>query len=229
MKMPEFNSKVLNIFTDASITKIDSGEYISCSGAVAYTGTLDNLTIIDEVFQVNWDSTNNNGEITAILKGIELALTYRDQFESINLFSDSKICIYGLREWIKSWVQKSKGNVLIGSQNLPVANQEVIIKCINLILDNNLDIKLYHQKGHATDRNLPVAVQTFKSSNNIGNYVTNEFIRVINSNNNYVDTKSRDVLNETYMYVPHEKPIDLVSRMYDPNVDIDRYLALVNN
>jgi ribonuclease HI len=229
MKMPEFNAKTLNIFTDASIVQTDTGIYVSCSGAAAYTGPLENISMVDEVFQINWDSTNNNGEITAVYKGLELALKWRNQFEAVNLFSDSKLCIYTLREWIANWVQRSKGSLLIGSTNQPVANQDMIVQCVNTILNNNLQIGLYHQKGHASDRILSKSVQTFKNTNNINSFVSNEFMHVINGNNNYVDQKSREYLRANYQTAPHEKHIDIVSRIYDPNMDIDKYLTLVNN
>lgn len=229
MRMPQFNSNTLNIFTDASITTMDSGEYVGCSGAVAYTGNLGYMYIVDQCYQINRHSTNNNSEMIAVIKGIELALKYRarGEFTHFNLFSDSKICIYGLREWIEKWVQQSPGDVLIGSQNKPVMNQAEILTAVHLILDNNLDIKLYHQKGHMDDTKLVCSLQTFKKSNNIDNFVSNDFISQINRSNDYVDTRSRGLLNDIDYNDPDIKPVQLVQYKYDPNMDIQAYLSLV--
>lgn len=229
MKLPTFDDRTLNIFTDASITTLATGEYVSCSGAIAVTGRLVITKIIDEVFQINRNSTNNNGEIIAIIKGVELALKYRFCFDQINLFSDSKICIYGLREWIEKWVMNSRGGTLIGSQNLPVSNQDMIITVVDLILNNNIPIALYHQKGHADmDSKLVKSIMTFKTSNMIDQFITTDYMRVLNQYNNYVDKKSRAVLLDN-TYNPIVTPQNLVQYVYDPNMDIAKYLSLVRN
>ena len=120
MKLPQLDSNNLFIFTDASVTKYGrhEEEYISCSGAVACVWTGNCYQIIDQSFVINRCSTNNNGEIKAIYYGLLLALKYKNNFRTINLFSDSKISIYGLREWIEDWVQRSRGDQLLGSTNV---------------------------------------------------------------------------------------------------------------
>lgn len=233
MILPMFNDKTLNIFTDASISQIGD-EYIGCSGAVACTGYFNNITIVDETFKINRDSTNNNSEIKAIYLGILLAKKFKNQFKTINLFSDSKISIYGLREWISNWVESSTGDHLIGSTNKPVSNQSEILSCIYEILDNDININLYHQKGHCeTDAHIQQALITFKSSNNISRYVTFEYIANISQWNCYVDNKSRSILynflqsNSSRIEQQH-KPINLVSYSYT-RFNLDHYLSLVTN
>ena len=124
MKLPQLDSKSLFIFTDASVTKygVCKEEYVSCSGAVACIWEENTYEIIDQTFMVNRISTSNNGEIKAIYYGLLLALKYKKDYENIYLFSDSKISIYGLREWIEGWVQNSKGDQLLGSTNEPVSS-----------------------------------------------------------------------------------------------------------
>ena len=159
MKLPQLDSNNLFIFTDASVTKYGrhEEEYISCSGAVACVWTGNCYQIIDQSFVINRCSTNNNGEIKAIYYGLLLALKYKNNFRTINLLSDSKISIYGLREWIEGWVQNSKGDQLLGSTNEPVSSQQEILACIYTIMTNDLHVKLYHQKGHCTRRVMSVA------------------------------------------------------------------------
>ena len=105
-----FNDRTLNIFTDASIVKIEN-ETIGCAG----NNIVANNTIIDQPRLIYRNSTNNNSEIAAIHMAVVNALNYRHQFETINIFSDSKICIYGLREWIFNWIadENTKDGVLI--------------------------------------------------------------------------------------------------------------------
>lgn len=229
MDLPKFNDETLNIFTDASVTQLGD-EYIGCSGAVAYTGTYDRLQKIDELYTINRHSTNNDSEIKAIYLGIQLALKYKGQVKTINLFSDSRICIFGLREWIYNWVQKSgEGPTLISSSNTPVSNQQDILTCIYTIIQYDLQINLYHQKGHVENQNqLNLAIKVFKRSNNIGyRYITHEYMATICSCNSYVDNATRELLlSRTYQYEP--EPIQLVRIDYHP-FDIDHYMDLVGS
>lgn len=229
MILPSFNERTLNIFTDASISNIGQN-YIGCSGAVAVTGHFDNMKIVDEVFKINPESTNNNSEIKAIYYGIQLAIQHQYEYDTINLFSDSKISIFGLREWIKNWVEVSKGNVLIGSTNKPVSNQQEILGCIYTILENDLNINLYHQKGHCEkEASVRQALVVFKSSNNIERFITFDYVMNISRWNCYVDQKSRSILLDYVSTNPvNRKPIQLVSYTYT-RFNVDKYLDLVTN
>lgn len=234
MLLPELNNKQLYIFTDASVQKYGQHgeEYISCSGAIACVWSGDGYKIIDQNFVVNRCSTNNNGEIKAIYYGIIMALKYKGQFEAINLFSDSKISIYGLREWIKSWVDHSKGNELLGSTMLPVSNQQEILACIYMIMSNNLHVNLYHQKGHCNQKIMSVALTTFKNSNHIQEFISDKFMYFICDMNDYVDRTSRDVLKNycSSLTGPSiaQQPTDMVQFIYNP-FNVDKYLELVTN
>lgn len=233
MKLPELNERTLFIFTDASVQKygLHDEEYISCSGAVAVVWKDDKYEIIDQNFVVNRCSTNNNGEIKAIYYGLLMALKYRDQYDEINLFSDSKISIYGLREWIKGWVQHSTGTELLGSTLTPVSNQQEILACIYLIMSNNLHVNLYHQKGHCTQRVMSTALTTFKSSNHVYQFISDTFMFFICDMNDYVDKTSRDTLMRycNQLNGPAMTGIaSLVQFKYTP-FNVDRYLELVTN
>lgn len=233
MKLPELNERNLYIFTDASVQKYGrfDEEYISCSGAVAVVWTNNSYKIIDQTFNVNRCSTNNNGEIKAIYDGLLLALKYRDQFETINLFSDSKISIYGLREWIKGWVLHSPGNELLGSTMSPVSNQQEILACVYMIMTNNLHVNLYHQKGHCNQRIMSTALNTFKSSNHIAEFVNDTFMYFICDMNDYVDTGSRDTLMrycDSLTGPAMTGPIPMVKFVYN-KFNVDKYLELVTN
>ena len=189
-----FNDRTLNIFTDASIIKTDTNETIGCAG----NNIIVNNTILEQPTQIIRNSTNNNSEITAIYMAVVNALKYRDKFDIINIFSDSKICVFGLREWIYNWIKISPGDVLISSQEKPVANQEIILRIIYFILNHNLRINLYHVKGHVNYNSpdqLFTAKEIFMSSNHIKHDIDIELIRNICIANDQVDNFTREQLN----------------------------------
>jgi ribonuclease HI len=210
------------------------GEYFSCAGAIAVVAhSTDDFEIIDETFQINRKSTNNNGEIKAINLGIRLGVKYKMRFSNIYLFSDSKLSIYGLREWIERWVENSPGCDLIGTTNAPVSNQQDILSCIYDIMVNQLRIGLYHQKGHCeiSGGSLGKAFETFKKNNNIKKYIDKEFIKFICNMNCYVDQKSRYVLLhsiQAFRSQPVKNTGETPFYVYRP-FNVKYYLSLVRN
>ena len=157
---------VINLFCDASI---DPNTKNACAGCYVvvqdYAGAhvLDDVTDIDGIMPyhhkciIQPNATNNSAEILAIWIGVVLALEYRKSYPGaiFRLFSDSKISLYGLREWLKFWVKRmGDDNVLISSSGTPVLNQQRFIDIYNLIVENNLHIELYHQRGHVSDRGM---------------------------------------------------------------------------
>ena len=147
----------INIFCDASI---DTNLKIACGGCVLVmqdeinNHINDDYNIISKRLIIQKDATNNSSEILAIWAGVVEALRIRNVYPGaiLRLFSDSKISLYGLRDWMKNWIINSNGNpILISSSGTPVMNQQKFIDIFNLIIENNLRIELYHQRGHVTD------------------------------------------------------------------------------
>ena len=224
-----FNTGTLNIFTDASIRKMPDNETIGCAGANIIVGP-DANSIIEQDTRIIRGSTSNNSEIHAVKLGIEKALKYREQgFKAINLISDSKLCIYGLREWVFKWIVDSVGKQsLIGSTNQEVANQDVILQIIYMILDNELSINFYHQNGHVHTNNMKEvlkAKQTFISSNFLTHDIDLELIKNISIANNAIDSLTRCILNNNTF----EKifPHSMMKYIYIP-FDKDKYAKLIN-
>ena len=144
------DGNTINIFTDASTTTYNGETYVS-AGAVAIIGENYN-NIIDQ--QVNvMKNTNNYGELYAIYLAIMMALRLRCSFPgaTINILSDSKISVYGLREWSFSWLKNQvKFNTynFINSSGNNVANQELFIHIILTICSDHLCVRFYHVKRH---------------------------------------------------------------------------------
>ena len=196
MELKQFvNPKILNIFCDASIKNRPNNTYAGCYGAVAVCEEI----IIEEEYRFCSDTTNNNSEIKAIRLAIELALKYRSSYEIINIFSDSQISVFGIRERIFKW--NKFGDHLYGTTG-PIKNQSIFIEIANLIICNSLYVNIWHQMGHVNIHiinQVKEASHVFQSSNNIREKVDYNLIRYISGYNNHVDQRSRTLLRKSDM------------------------------
>lgn len=217
-----FNLNTLNIFTDASVKSKQDGNFISCAGAVCVITKEDGSTeIVDQNYIVLDNATNNRGEIYAVYMGVLFALKYRNNFEKINIISDSQFAIYGLTRWIYNWKASATINSFKNGSKKTVANQDIFKLIINTIIMNKLYVNFYHQKGHANKSSeLEKARSTFYVSNGIS---LNDFeLQSICYYNDIVDINSRYKLNET--------PINLrMPLKYPTNFNDIQYKKLINN
>ena len=203
------NANALNIFTDASLINTEYG-YITCSGAIAVSDiTTPSPTVLDRTFMINAHSTNNHGELLAILYGVELAMKNKYLFSQINLFSDSRRSVFGLRDWCSKWFNNTVSDpygVIVSSSGAPVSNQDIIKCIIRTIVFSDLKINLYHQSGHVDPTN-PREV--------------NECIRVFNSNNFYdYDNNHIDLdYREAALISLFNNMVDSISRSYLDSID----------
>ena len=196
-----FNENTLVIFTDASIVKSADG-YNGCSGSVAFFEN-DDGTISEDISLVKLlDTTNNESEAYAIYLGLLQAINFRnkrpDKIKNIYLFSDSKISLIGIREWIYKWVENVHGNVMMSSSGKPVANQGILLKCIQLILENDLEVVLSHTDGHvkfSVRKELYESLQNFRRMNHMVNsFINMDLYEMIARCNDIVDNVTRDTL-----------------------------------
>lgn len=190
-----FHPTTLNVFTDASVKQVGNHEYFTSYGARLMLG-YKSLTMS----AYTSPGTNNFGEASAIRLGVIMALNTLKFLEFIpvfrvNLFSDSKINLFGLRDWIYSWLYKQDSNgVLISSSGTPVANQNILMDTATMILNNNLRICLYHQAGHCiNEKTMLKGKEVFFNSNRIN--LSNPELLYICENNNAIDKFTRDQLN----------------------------------
>lgn len=144
-----FGRDVLNIFCDASIKKTNSGRTYGCPGSIAVDTT---GSSVDYRHTILVDSTNNESEITAIVMAIQQNIEYKNMYPIINIFSDSKISVNGLRDWMLNWISNSKDGVLMSTSG-EVANQQIFLHALNLIMYNLDSFRLYHVDGHKNPEN----------------------------------------------------------------------------
>ena len=196
------NENTFNIFTDASIIhrKIQIDDlmqtyYFGSPGADIYLGD----RIISSYNTILPVCTNNQSEITAIEYGVNRGckLSYLYNISNINIFSDSKICIYGLREWIFNWMNTLKDGVLYNTSGDKVANQSIFISIIQSIVYYNKPIRFYHIRGHFNASNFKERKkfnESFMKENHINDYLDERLIDFFISANDSVDTATRNAL-----------------------------------
>ena len=220
-----FNESSVNIFTDGSIYKSNTtGETIGCAGAITVqpNGIQD---IYDS--QILRNSTNNHCEIYSIYLGIRSILVndLHNKYKVINLFSDSKICILGLREWIFNWITKINSHgMMISSSGKEVANQELFSTIAQMIVQNNIFINLYHQKGHINVnkyKDVAIAISTFEVSNRIR--IDNSIARNISKYNDLIDVYTGQILKQNNLDIKDDS-IDRPFIIDMGKFDIDNYL-----
>jgi len=209
--MTFFYKNAINVFTDASLVRKNDTP-ITCSGFI----TMQDGNIIDKGLKVIHGSTNMYGEIYAIKMGIENLLQYKDTDRFLNLFSDSRVSIFGLREWIMLWYSNSQDKILKNSSNVPVYNQEVILEIMRLIVQSKVHVNFYHIPGHMRPNNeedmskfRSIFLKNFNSDNYFNNplsCIPNDILVEMCVYNNMIDKMSRHYLNQI-----------VESKDYDPN------------
>lgn len=190
-----FNKESINIFTDASIYHLANGEYMGAPGCIV---VYDNQVIETDCY-ITDDTTNNNSEIKAIRLGVTHALKYNGKYK-LRLFSDSQICVFGLREWIYKWKVDKTGATLISTSGTPVANQDIFLEVANYIVMNNLEIELFHQRGHIALTSPDSVIKATDDFNRF-NYNCNadiELVKQLSYYNNMVDDMTRQHLQAKY-------------------------------
>lgn len=188
----EFN--IYDIYVDASI---NLEQKLGCAGMALVDRKRD--TMVDSRYLVKPNATNNMCEIIAIWMGIYRAIELL-YFESlpfhVNIFSDSQISLFGMREWLPSWIRKRNGNVLINSSGA-VSNQIWYEDAYHAIISSGIKIKFFHQKGHVDENrqlSLFAAEKAFRTSNNMTPHMAGTSPAILAKYNNFVDTTSRDII-----------------------------------
>lgn len=199
-----YNKSTLNIFCDASIMG-NKNNYTGCYGVVA----VNKDNVLDSVYRLVSDTTNNESELKGLRAAISMANKWRNDFAYINIFCDSQISIFGLRDYIYRW--KYKDGILYGTANNPIVNQKIFIECHYMLMDTGLQeqVKLFHQSGHVDNgyNNIKNAAMVFKKSNNVRGYVDLNLIRYISTYNNYVDHNSRSHLRRSDRSLKYIDPV----------------------
>lgn len=210
---------IINLFCDASI---ELEKKIACGGTYIMA-QMDDCSIQEIGFRraLQLHATNNSSEILAIWLGVVEALKLRNIYPNavFRLFSDSKISLYGLRDWMKYWIANMKEDgILISSSGKPVMNQQRFIDIYNIIVENNLHIELYHQRGHVGESgktSLDQARVQFIRANKVTPEALGLSIEFISQCNSKVDNLTRQAVRS---YVFHHSIL--------PNTEVERVVPM---
>lgn len=215
-----FNEKTLNIFTDASMRTIKN-EIVGAPGYVAVIGN----NIVYEDIRILRESTNSESELYAIYMAIQYALLNRDKVQVINIFSDSQFAVYGLREWIFSWMNNIRNDRLYNSSKKEVAHQTIFMSIIYTILQYNLQISFYHNRGHFTETKIDEFRKLFRKHNFLSDDIDIETAHMIMKYNDRVDNNTRNKLYSTYSLPNKLNMPDYLARN---DLDMNHYKKLLN-
>lgn len=183
---------IYDLFCDASAGPELRG---ACAGCLI-TSRTQSETEFHAVIQPH--GTNNSGEIAAILLAVIKAVEIRQSIDrsigiEFNIFSDSRISVCSMREWIFGWLNNRQGNILRKSDKSVVMNQGYIKSIYNMILIYNLRVKFYHQIGHVGHKYNAVPIDFYKFNKipleTVG--LSPSFISICNDT---VDNKTRDII-----------------------------------
>lgn len=197
------DADTINVFTDASVK--NHGQVTeSIAGAIIQLNGRNDIHVPLLRYTRLVPSTNNEGEIYAIYMGILACIEIRDLYPDINftfnLFSDSRICILGLREWYNGWVNnaiKMNSDCLISSSGQKVKNEQIFLRCFNAIINSNIHINMYHVRGHINLNNKEsrkVFAKDFREANGLRELPSQDLIAELVRINDIVDTTSRSLL-----------------------------------
>lgn len=188
---------IINLFCDASI---DLNQKIACSGCyITCQDSTNQKYEIGRKMIIQKNATNNSAEILAIWIGVVEGLRLRQIYPwaILRLFSDSKISLYGLRDWMKNWIANIKPDgTLVSSSGQPVANQQKFIDIFNIIVENNLRIEFYHQRGHVNEGRVSIdkARSSFIKANKCTPEALGLDIAYLSSCNDVVDHMTREAV-----------------------------------
>ncbi len=212
------NPWTVNIFCDASTTTHKRNIIDACYGALAYSM---NHKIL-EWYRVLHDTTSNHAELRAINLAVRLALYIRSnhpEYKNFNIFSDSMISVFGMRDNCKRWKVLDNGLYSASEQHQLISHQEVYLETLALIVENDLNISIWHQKGHVTLSNmmsLEYAAEVFARNNFKRAKIDLNFIKYISIYNNEVDNASRRILQNTKVYEKnYSEPIYFIPYNYN--------------
>lgn len=217
-----FNNNTLNIFTDASVYK-NGNEIIGAPGMIAVFGNNCEEFIDMRILR---NSTNNESELYAVYLAIQYALKCKKDFEVINIFSDSQFAIFGLREWIFNWVNGIKQDRLYNSSHKLVANQQLFMNIIYTILLNDLEINLYHNRGHFKPSQIKSFIELFTKHNFLNDFIDRETALAIMKYNDKIDNYTRATLKN--MDINQYPELQLPDYLARADIDLDYYKKLLN-
>ena len=183
----------INCFSDASLVTLPNGKNAVAAGYIIVY----NREIIDQRVKIIADATSNYGEALAMYMGIDSLVRFSHYGIPLNIFSDSKLSVFGVKKWIFGWMDRVQTYTrkLINSSGDPVANQDLFIAIVWTIVSAGAFIKIWHQRGHQNMTSIK-DMKTFRTSfrKENGLDVPEDIARELIYYNQIIDNLTRDTL-----------------------------------
>lgn len=161
----------VNIYTDGS--SHGKGPYYS-----GWSVVLEADGQRKELYEGVYNKTNNEMEITAVIKGLSALL---DVNVDVTIFSDSAYVVNCMNDkWYIAWESNGWKN----SKKEPVENKILWEQLLKLVRRHSR-IRFLHVNGHITPKNIEVNRQKFNKRNGVM-FTEEEFAHVV-ENNHVVD------------------------------------------
>lgn len=127
-------------------------------------------TLLNQKQEVHIDKTNNYAEIYSIATALENVQEYLETAKpeefTIELFSDSELCVKSLNIWIFNWIKKADENgTFYNSTGVEVANQELIKRAFKVKKKYFKVTTIYHINSHVQASELKSLYKKFLKYN----------------------------------------------------------------
>lgn len=149
---------ILNVFVDAGVDKMSFKSTMSASGVMVYYKD----RLIHSSVTILKQSTNNIGELLAILIGVNTAIGIKREInkenpviERINIYSDSSYSVDSITRWYSRWLMNGRNEKDGSLYTLSgkVKNQELIEAIIRSVIVSNERINFVKVRGHQNPNN----------------------------------------------------------------------------
>ena len=98
-----------------------------------------------EYYQGFKNTTNNQMELQAAIKALELCETHISNGVGVELFTDSAYVVNGINQWVDGWIKRGWKK----ADKKPVENKELWQRLVDLSSGKN--VLIIKTKGHAND------------------------------------------------------------------------------
>lgn len=225
-----FNDETICIFTDASSQIPDFSKGIKAPYTAPAYCVYHNNMCIEQGATILLNTTSQQGELYALLLGVQAAVKYKGY--RIKIFGDNQNAIIGIREWLYRWVIDNNNYKNVLGPNGRIKNQDYYMDIIYTILGNQIPLELYHVKGHVNIKDIPAlehAKEMFVRSNPfIGDDITNELAYFIAMGNNTVDNYSTTFAKSYIENRDCATSGELAVHFDYSRFNMNEYLSLVN-
>ncbi len=193
------------VFTDGGGFKNEdeSSGYDSSSAFRIFKSFSDGrLEFLTEKTKITQGGTNNFGEIHAIRMGLQeakkvISALKTDKSIQVEVYTDSKLCIQSLTQWIWGWMKNRRDGVLYRINGEKVKNQEEILGAFKLMKElknKKATIRFFHVNSHKAKKNIEKDHKNFQKKNDCE--ITLDFYKFIYAQNDLCDKMVTESYNK---------------------------------